>query len=231
MNLFIRRLVRLLVGLFLYALGIVFSINANIGYAPWDVFHVGIASTIGISIGTASIIVGLAIVAITLLLKEKIGLGTILNMILIGVCVDFIMWLHIIPTAVNLVIGIIMLIAGLFIIALGSYFYIGSAFGAGPRDSLMVAVARKTSFPVGVCRSLVEFCALIVGWMLGGMVGIGTIISVIAIGFCVQITFKTLKFDTTGIQHETFAQTYKNMFHNQADSFDEEFSEKLEDKD
>lgn len=218
MKRFICRLFRLLAGLFLYALGIIFTLNANIGYAPWEVFHVGLASAIGISIGMASIITGLAIVAISLLLKEKIGLGTILNMIFIGVCVDFIIWLHIIPTATNLVYGIIMLIIGLFIIALGSYFYIGSAFGAGPRDSLMVAIARKTSLPVGVGRSLIEFCAVIIGWVLGGMVGVGTIISVIAIGFCVQITFKVLKFDTTGIQHETLLQTYRNIFNKQKET-------------
>lgn len=209
MKRFVFRLMRLFLGLFLYAVGIVFTINANIGYAPWEVLHVGLASTAGISIGAASIVVGLAIVIITLMLKEKIGVGTILNMIVIGVFVDFIMWLHIIPIINNYVIGITMLIAGLFTIALGSYFYIGSEFGAGPRDSLMIAITKKTPLPVGVCRSAIELSAVIIGWMLGGMVGVGTIISVIAIGFCVQITFNLLKFDTTAVQHETLIQTFK----------------------
>lgn len=217
MNRYVYRLIRLFVGLFLYALGIVFSINAQIGYAPWEVFHVGLASTMGISIGIASILVGLAIVIIIFLLKEKIGVGTVFNMIVVGACVDLIMWIHIVPIASGFVTGVAMLIIGLFIIALGSYFYIGSAFGAGPRDSLMVAVARKTSLPIGVCRSIIELCAVIGGWLLGGMVGIGTVISVIAIGFCVQITFKILKFDTTDIKHETFIQTYKNIFKKQTE--------------
>lgn len=215
MNQFIYRLIRLFSGLFLYALGIIFTVNANIGYTPWDVFHVGLAATIDVSFGVASILTGVAIVIITLLLKEKIGLGTIMNMLFIGIFVDFIIWLHIVPTTDNLVIGIIMLIIGLFIIALASFFYIGSAFGAGPRDSLMVAVVRKTSLPIGVCRSTIELCAVIIGWFLGGMVGVGTIISVIAIGSCVQITFKALKFDATSIQHETLMQTYKTIFKKQ----------------
>lgn len=212
MKQFYLRLLRLICGLILYALGIVVTLNANIGYAPWEVFHVGFSKTTGISLGTASIIVGAIILILTILLGEKVGLGTILNMVLIGVFLDVILGLHIIPSTHNFAIGILMLIAGLFIIALASYFYIGSAFGAGPRDSLMVALTRKTKLPVGVCRGTIELLAVFAGWRLGGMFGIGTIISAFAIGFCVQITFKLLRFDTTKIQHETLGLTYKNLF-------------------
>ncbi len=212
MKQFYIRLLRLFCGLFLYAVGIVVTLNANIGYAPWEVFHVGFSKTTGISLGTASIIVGAIILILTILLGEKVGLGTILNMVLIGVFLDVILGLHIIPSTHNFAIGILMLIAGLFIIALASYFYIGSAFGAGPRDSLMVALTRKTRLPVGVCRGTIELLAVFAGWRLGGMFGIGTIISAFAIGFCVQTTFKLLRFDTTKIQHETLGLTYKNLF-------------------
>lgn len=212
MKQFYLRLLRLICGLILYALGIVVTLNANIGYAPWEVFHVGFSKTTGISLGTASIIVGAIILILTILLGEKVGLGTILNMVLIGVFLDVILGLHIIPSTHNFAIGILMLIAGLFIIALASYFYIGSAFGAGPRDSLMVALTRKTKLPVGVCRGTIELLAVFAGWRLGGMFGIGTIISAFAIGFCVQTTFKLLRFDTTKIQHETLGLTYKNLF-------------------
>lgn len=209
MKQFYIRLLRLLWGLFLYAIGIVVTLNAQIGYAPWEVLHVGIAKTTGISIGTASILAGIIIGIIAVLLGEKLGLGTILNMILIGVFLDLILKLHIIPMANNFIYGIIMLVMGLFIIALASYFYIGAAFGAGPRDSLMVALTRKTRLPVGVCRGTIELLAVFAGWRLGGMFGIGTIMSAFAIGFCVQITFKLLKFDTTEIEHETLGLTYK----------------------
>ncbi len=205
------RLLRLFGGIFLYALGIVFILKANIGYAPWEVFHVGISYVTGMSIGVASILTGFIIVLVVFIFKEKLGLGTIVNMVFIGVFLDFIVWLHVLPTANNMFFGIAMLIIGLFIIALGSYFYIGSGFGAGPRDSLMVLLTRKTKLPVGVCRTSIELLVLVVGWMLGGMVGVGTIISVFGIGFCVQVTFKLLKFDTTSIQHETIDQTYKKL--------------------
>jgi uncharacterized membrane protein YczE len=209
---FIVRLIRLLAGLFLYALGTVITLQANIGYAPWQVLNSGISKTTGITIGFASIFVGFLIIIIVLLLGEKIGLGTVLNMALIGLFLDAILAINIIPLATQLLFSIPMLIAGLFIIAIGSYFYIKSAFGAGPRDSLMVAFTRKTRFPIGLCRSLLELLAVLGGWALGGMVGTGTVISVIAIGFCVQITFKAFRFDATAVKHETLNDTFKSLF-------------------
>lgn len=202
---------RLIWGLFLYALGIVITLSAHIGYAPWDVLHVGFATTMGISIGTASIIFGVIIGIISALFGEKLGLGTILNMVLIGVFFDIILEFHIIPVANSFGFGIIMLVVGLFIIALASYFYIGSALGAGPRDSLMVALTRKTGLPVGVCRGLIELIAVFIGWKLGGMVGMGTIISALLIGFCIQTTFKLLKFNAAEVKHETLDMTYKML--------------------
>lgn len=211
MNVFYTRLLRLNFGLFLYALGIVVTMNANIGYTAWDVFQAGLSTTTGISIGNASIVVGVVIGIVTVSLGEKLGLGTILNMVLIGVFLDILLNLKIIPVANSFLIGILMLSIGLFIIALASYFYIESAFGAGPRDSLMVVITRKTKLPIGVCRGALEFTVALLGWKLGGMLGIGTIISAFLIGLCIQITFKILKFDATKVQHETLDQTYRTL--------------------
>jgi uncharacterized membrane protein YczE len=222
MKQFLIRLLRLIFGLFLFALGIVVTMNAHIGYAPWDVFHVGLAKMVGLSIGTVSIITGVVIVIITLLLGEKLGLGTILNMVLIGIFLDILLEFHIVPIASNLVFGIIMNVVGLFIIAFASYFYIGSDFGAGPRDSLMVALTRKTGLPIGICRGTIELIAVFIGWRLGGMLGIGTIISAFVIGFCVQITFKLLKFDVTKVKHETLDQTFKLLFNHKKEPIHEE---------
>jgi uncharacterized membrane protein YczE len=222
MKQFLIRLLRLIFGLFLFALGIVVTMNAHIGYAPWDVFHVGLAKMVSLSIGTVSIITGVVIVIITLLLGEKLGLGTILNMVLIGIFLDILLEFHIVPIASNLVFGIIMNVVGLFIIAFASYFYIGSAFGAGPRDSLMVALTRKTGLPIGICRGTIELIAVFIGWRLGGMLGIGTIISAFVIGFCVQITFKLLKFDVTKVKHETLDQTFKLLFNHKKEPIHEE---------
>ena len=198
-------------GLFLYSLGIVLTVRANIGYAPWDVFHAGLAQKTGLSFGTVSIVVGLALVVIVLVFGEKIGLGTLLNMFVIGVFIDLIFLSNIIPKQEKLVSGLIMLVTGLFVISMGSYFYIRAAFGAGPRDSLMVVLNRKTKLPIGVCRSAVELTVTIAWWFLGGMAGIGTVISVLAIGFFIQLTFAILKFVPASVKHETLQETYKSL--------------------
>jgi uncharacterized membrane protein YczE len=145
---------------------------------------------------------------IVTLLGEKIGFGTILSMVMTGVFADIILMMDIIPTANHPVIGGIMLIIGLFFISLGTYFYIKTAYGVGPRDNLMVVLARRTKLPVGVCRGIVEFFVTVIGWLLGGMVGIGTVISVIAIGLCVQITFGLFKFDVKAVKHESLGDTF-----------------------
>ena len=208
---FVNRFLILSLGNFLFALGIVITIMADIGYAPWEVFHVGLALTTGMSIGVASIVAGIVIVAIVTVAGEKLGLGTIASMIMTGLFIDMIIELNVIPLADNLVIGIVMLVVGLFIVAFGSYFYIKSAFGAGPRDNLMVVLNRKTSFPIGVCRSAVELTVTFTGWLLGGKVGIGTVISIFAIGACIQIVFGIFKFDAASVKHETLKQTYDSL--------------------
>jgi uncharacterized membrane protein YczE len=202
------RLGKLVLGLFLYALGIVLTIKANIGYGPWEVFHAGLGKTAGISIGNASIAVGLAIIFVTLLMGEKIGLGTVLNMVLIGFFLDLLLSVNFIPVVGNAVLAILTLVAGLYVISIGSYFYIGSGFGAGPRDGLMVALARKIKLPIGVIRSVIELTATILGWMLGGMVGIGTVLAGFAIGFCIQSTFGLLRFDPMKVAHATLRDSY-----------------------
>ena len=207
----LKRLLALILGLFLYALGIVLCVQANIGCAPWDVLHMGLSRFTGWSMGQMSISVGALICVLVLILHEKLGLGTILNMLLIGEFMDLIFASGVIPLLTNIWLGIIMMIAGLFIIALGSYFYIGAGFGAGPRDSLMVAVQRRLKIPVGACRAIVEGTALLIGFFLGGQVGAGTVIAVFGIGFCVQIVFKLLRFDPAAVEHETLHGSWKRL--------------------
>jgi uncharacterized membrane protein YczE len=198
-------------GLFLYAVGIVTQIKANVGYAPWDVFHVGLGDKIGLPMGLTSIIVGFAIVAVVTISGEKLGIATILNIVLIGVFVDIINFSGVIPVAANFAVGMVMLVAGLFVIALASFFYIRAAFGVGPRDNLMVALARKTKLPVGLCRGTVELLAALFGWLMGGMAGIGTVVSFIGIGACIQIVFGWLKFDVKAVRHEPLNVTLAKL--------------------
>ena len=208
MKQFYIRLFDMIIGLILYAFGIIISIKANIGYAPWEVFHVGLANTTRLSLGLVTIIAGLVILIIVTIMKEKLGFGTVSSMLLTGIFMDIILIIDFIPIANSMIIGVVMLIIGLFCISIGSYFYIKSAFGVGPRDNLMVVLARKTKIPVGVCRCVIELLVTVIGWLLGGMVGIGTVISVVAIGFCIQITFKVFKFDVTSVKHESMRDTF-----------------------
>ena len=207
------RILYTIMGLVLYALGIVITMNANIGYSPWDVFHAGLAKQTGLSIGSASILTGFFILIVVSLLKEKLGVGTLLNIALIGAFIDLFLSVKFIPKQTGFAGGIIMLIAGLFVISVGTYFYIRAAFGAGPRDSLMVALTRITKLPIGACRGIVELAAALIGWALGGMFGVGTIISGFCVGFCVQITFSAFRFNAADVRHETFKQTFDNVFH------------------
>ena len=209
MKAFLIRILRLLFGTFLFALGIILTIKADIGYAPWEVFHVGLALTMRISLGVASIIAGVVIVAFVSVCGEKIGIGTLTSMVVTGIFIDLIDKLDIIPMAESLIPGIAMLISGMLVISVGTFFYINSAFGVGPRDNLMVVLNRKTKLPVGVCRSFVELAVTLTGWFLGGKVGIGTVISVIGMGVCIQIVFAIFRFKAAEIEHESLKQTFE----------------------
>ena len=205
------RFASLLAGLFLYGLGIVMTIRADIGYAPWDVFHRGVGKVIGLSIGNVSILVGLLLCIVVVMMGEKLGLGSVLNMFLIGKTVDLLLASGFVPLMRGFVPGAAFMVLGLFTIAFGSFFYIRSGFGAGPRDSLMVVLQRKTGFPVGLCRGSIELVVVIIGWALGGPVGLGTVIAALGISVCVQIVFSLMKFKATSVRHETLDVTIRQF--------------------
>lgn len=211
-NNYVKRTIRLIFGLFLYALGSFLSIQANIGLAPWEAFSMGGAYLTHISYGNIVVISGFVIIAIDFAFKEKIGFGTILNAILIGKFVDLIQFANIVPLMSNFWLGILMLLLGQVVICVGSYFYIGASLGCGPRDALMVALGKRMPrIPIGAIRGLIEGTVLIIGWLLGAKVGMGTVISVFGIGLILQFTFKLLHFDVKSIKHESVADTVKAM--------------------
>lgn len=208
MNNSMKRIIRLIFGLFLYALGSFLTIQANIGLAPWEAFSMGGTYLTHISYGNIVVITGFIIIAIDFAFKEKIGFGTIVNAILIGKFVDLIQFVNIIPRMSNFGLGLLMLLLGLLVICIGSYFYIGASLGCGPRDALMVALGKRMpKVPIGAIRALIEGIVLIIGWLLGAKIGIGTIISVFGIGLILQFTFKLLHFDVKNIKHESVADT------------------------
>lgn len=196
------KLLRLLLGLFLCALGVTFSINANLGLTPWDVFHQGVAASLGTSYGAVATITGLVILGIAVLLKEPIGIGTIIATTLIGPLVDIIGTLNFFHIATTMPQAFLMLGLNLICVALGTYLILSSGLGAGSRDSLMTAIAKRTpKLPVAVLRSGIEGCSLLVGWLCGGQVGIGTLISVIAIGPLLNLTFTVFGFELHTVEH------------------------------
>ena len=174
-----RRLVRCLVGLALFAIGISLQMNANIGAPPWDVFHQGVAKQTEISIGRIIVMTGFALLLLWIPLKQKPGLGTILNALEIGLVAD--VALEIIPEPNNILIRIIMVVVGIVTVAIGTGLYIGSALGPGPRDGLMTGLAKR-GIPIRVGRTAIEITVLIVGMILGGQVGIATFAFAFGVG-------------------------------------------------
>lgn len=204
------RLVRLIFGLFLFALGSFLTIQANIGLASWEAFSMGIANLTGQTYGNILIISGVVILGVDVLLKEKVGFGTILNTILIGVFVDMIQAFELIPQMHGFLSGVVMLLLGQVSICIGSFFYIGASMGCGPRDALMVALGKRLpNVPIGIVRGCIEGAVLLIGWLLGAKVGIGTVISVFGISFILETTFKLLHFDVTNVEHESVVETVK----------------------
>ncbi|WP_236895073.1 YczE/YyaS/YitT family protein [Clostridium beijerinckii] len=199
-------IIRMTFGFLLCALGTVLALNSNLGLSPWDVFHQGLTNVTSLTIGQASIMVGIIIVAITSILGLKVGMGTIANMIVIGCFIDLIIHSKIIPVCDNIYTGIIMLIGSLFVTALGSYLYIGCEMGCGPRDGLMIALVKRTGKPIGIIRLFIEAGALIIGWILGGFVGIGTLVTAIGIGYCVQLIYKVFGFDIRVLKHRNIKE-------------------------
>ncbi len=210
---YLKRIVKLLFGLFVYSFGITLSVQANVGLAPWDAFGMGVSNVTGISFGNVSILTGLVIiVVVSVFLKEKIGLATILNTLLIGIMLDFLRSLNIIPFMTNFYLGVLMLLLSQVVISCASYMYISPGMGCGPRDTMMVALGKRLpNVPIGVIRGSIEGTVLLIGFLLGAKVGLGTVIAVFGIGFILQFTFKLLKFDIKSVVHENIFETLINM--------------------
>lgn len=210
---YLKRTGKLLFGLFLYSLGLTLSIQANVGLAPWDAFGMGVSNITCISYGNISILTGIVILIVVAgFLKEKIGMGTVLNTILIGIMVDFMQSINLIPFMTNFFLGTLMLLLSQVVVSLATYFYISPGMGCGPRDTLMVALGKKfPNVPIGAIRGSIEGTVLLIGFLLGAKVGLGTVIAVFGISFILQYTFKLLKFDIKAVTHENIFETFVNL--------------------
>ena len=164
------RIIRLVVGYIVCALGMVMTINARLGLAPWDVLHQGISNVTGVTMGRANIILGFIIILIDISLGENIGWGTVFNMLLVGTFMDVLMLNGLVPIFTGFFPSLIMLLLGVLTLGYGVFIYMSAGFGAGPRDALMVGLTKKTGKSVRMVKNTVEILALIVGYLLGGSV-------------------------------------------------------------
>lgn len=185
------RLASLFFGLAVIAAGIDAQIESRLGLAPWDVFHQGLSRHSPLTIGQASIAVGLGMMVVAWLLGQPPGLGTVANAIVIGSLMDVFRrfaWVEALsgsPVAVRAP----LLVCGVVLFAIGSAFYIGAAFGAGPRDSTMLVLSRRTGRRIAVVRGGLELTALAAGWVLGGTAGLGTAAAALLVGPAVEGAF------------------------------------------
>jgi uncharacterized membrane protein YczE len=181
----VLRLVQLYIGLLLYGLAGALQVRSTLGLDPWDVLHQGIARHAGIAIGTVLILVGAAVLVLWIPLRQRPGLGTLSNVVLIGVSMNLsLQWLphvHLLPWRIADLAG------GILLCGVATGMYIGANFGPGPRDGLMTGLARRTGRSIRLTRTAIELTVLIVGWILGGTVGIGTVVFALAIGPLSQV--------------------------------------------
>jgi len=198
------------ISLFINGFGIYLTIQANIGAAPWDVLNLGLSKTLGILYGNASIAVSVTILIIDILMKEPIGIAMFIDAVVVGKAVDFFNWLHPVPPCRSLLTAIPVLIAGLFVLAYTQYAYMMASLGCGPRDTLMVGLAKRVKpIPIGAVSIALLSTATLIGWLLGGPVGLGTILCALGAGPIMQLAFRTVRFDAAAIRHQRLRDSVK----------------------
>jgi uncharacterized protein len=182
-------------GLLLFAAGIVAILESKLGLSPWDVLNQGVSKHTPLSFGQANIAIAVVVLLVGLALRAPVGRGTVANALFIGVFVDRLLaigWVDDLSHQ-GLAVRIVLLFGGIALIGIGSGFYIGASFGAGPRDSLMLVLSERSHIRIGLVRAGLEGCALVVGFALGGKVGLGTLAFAVLIGPAVEASFWLLE--------------------------------------
>jgi uncharacterized membrane protein YczE len=192
-----RRLVQLYVGLALYGVSMALFLRSELGNMPWDVLHQGIARFVPLSFGTITIATGVLVLLGWIPLRQRPGLGTVSNVLVIGIVVD--LALRALATPTHLAVRIVLLLAGVVLNAVATACYIGARFGAGPRDGLMTGVVAKYGWPTRVVRTVIEVVVVVLGVALGGTFGIGTIVYALAVGPLVHPLLPLLRVPEGGI--------------------------------
>lgn len=198
------------VSLFVNGFGVYLTIQAGIGAAPWDVLNIGVSKSLGILYGNASIMISLTILLIDILLKEPIGIAMFIDAVTVGKAVDFFNRIHAVPVCRSLYTGIPVMLCGLVILAYTQYTYMIASLGCGPRDTLLVGLAKRVKrVPIGLVSITLLSLATLIGWLLGGPVGVGTLICAFCTGPIMQWAFSTVHFDATHVKHQRLTDSLR----------------------
>lgn len=185
-----RRIAQLLVGLFFYGIAIALMVRAGIGVAPWDVLTQGLAHQTGLPFGILTNIIGVGVLLLWIPIKQKPGIGTVLNVLLIGPSAE--VGFFLLPNPDGLLSQVLYFAGGLALLAIATGLYIGARFGPGPRDGLMTGIHRRFGWKIWIVRTAIEVTVLTIGWILGGNVGLGTLAFALLIGPMVNVTLPLL---------------------------------------
>lgn len=186
----LRRLIQLFAGLLLYGVSDAMLLLAGLGVDPWDVFHQGLSRRFGLGVGTWAIIVGLAVLLLWIPLRQRPGLGTVCNVIVVGSVIDLV--LATVPPVHGLPARLVVMSAGVILNGIATGAYIGAGLGPGPRDGLMTGLAAR-GHSIRIVRTMIEITVLITGWVLGGTVGLGTVVYALGIGPIAHVSIPRLR--------------------------------------
>ncbi len=201
---------KIVLGLLVFALGVHLTIYANIGLAPWDCLGMGISYHTPFSYGISMTIIAVTVLLLDILLKEKIGFGTVIDALLTGNFVQFFNTVNPLPENHSLWIGIALMPAGFVLMAVGMWVYMSAGQCCGPRDALLVGLGKRMKkVPIGLVEVLLWGVVLLFGWLLGGPVGIGTLISTFGAGLVMQLVYKLLRFEPRKVQHRGLSETVR----------------------
>ncbi len=198
----LRQWLQIAAGLLVFAFGVHLTIYANIGLAPWDCLGMGIARCTPLNYGLSMTLMSVAILAIDLLLRERIGFGTIIDALLTGNFVQLYNDLNPLPENRSLWLGVAAMLAGFVFMALGMWIYMRAGQCCGPRDSLLVGLGKRLPrLPIGAVEILLWAAVLLLGWLLGGPVGVGTLISTFGAGAVMQLVYAAVRFEPRAVRH------------------------------
>ncbi len=213
------RIVRMLwsaLTMFFIGFGIYLQIEADIGFPSWNALNQGVSLVFPITYGTASITIGLTIVVVDLLMKEPIGMGTLIDAVCVGLGCDFFSMLDPIPEVNSFWIKLLLFMVSLYILSIGQYFYMITGLSCGPRDAFTVAVGKRCKkLTIGTVNNIISVIVLSISWLMGATIGIGTVISVFGLGMVMDLTFKSVKFEPRNVKHEDIMATLKALIKNE----------------